>query len=396
MGIAALPWTPDFEIYPIEHHIKASSVHQDVVRVSWSDGRESRHHALWLRENSPDPQTIHPLSREMLLDPLDIPSDVIPTKAVVLTNGALRVSWSQDELVSDYHPGWLRAHAFFDDRETPGGPINTTMTWNAATLAEPPTFSGPEAMEQTSVYLEWLEALRDYGVARLEGLPVGDGDLANVVAPIGPVRETNFGRTFDVVVKDDPNSNAYTPVALVQHMDLATREMPPGLQFLFCRENTTSGGEGVYTDGFQIAADMKDEEPEHFQALCSIPWEFKNRAKDCDYRAVGPIFAQDAKGSITEVRFTPWLRAPLKAPIEEQRRAYNSVRAFMLRNRDAKYQACLTYKPGDLLAFDNRRIMHGRASYDASGGSRHLHGCYMDRDDLLSCIRMLHRQTTAR
>ncbi|MGI9410067.1 MAG: TauD/TfdA family dioxygenase [Hyphomicrobiaceae bacterium] len=396
MTSRALPWTPDFERYAIVHRIVAATVNEDVVRVRWSDGRESLHHALWLRENSPDPDTIHPLSREMLLDPLDIPSDIAPSSAIVLDDGTLEVSWSHEALVSAYHPGWLRAHAYFDDEAATNGTAGTTVTWDASTLTAPLTFNGLKALEDESAYLGWLQALRDYGVARLEGLPIGADTLQRVVGRIGPMRATNFGRTFDVVVKDDPNSNAYTAAALVQHMDLATREMPPGLQFLFCRENSTHGGEGVYTDGFRIAADMKENDPAHFEALCSIRWEFKNRAKDCDYRAVGPVFAHDASGAITDVRFTPWLRAPLKASIVDQRLAYTAIRAFMTHNRDTKYQVRLTYRPGDLLAFDNRRILHGRASFDAAGGSRYLHGCYMDRDDLLSCIRTIERTAQPR
>ena len=392
MTTDALPWTPDFESYAIVHHLKSAAVDGDTVHVQWSDGKESQHHALWLRENSPDPETIHPLSREMLIDPLDIPFDIVPASVDVLDNGALQVAWSKGGLVSAYHPGWLRAYACFDDVRTVGNAASPTVKWSAETLVEPPTFNGSDALTNSSVYLQWLEALRDYGVARLEGLLVSEDTLGTVVERIGPVRETNFGRTFDVVVKDDPNSNAYTPAALVQHMDLATRELPPGLQFLFCRENSTSGGEGIFTDGFCIAADMQAEEPKHFEALRTIQWEFKNRAKDCDYRAVGPVFAHDASGAISEVRYTPWLRAPLYAPINTQRRAYSAIRALMVRNRDTKYHVRLTYKPGDLLAFDNRRVMHGRAGYDASGGNRHLHGCYMDRDDLLSCIRMMKRQ----
>ncbi|MGI9476084.1 MAG: TauD/TfdA family dioxygenase [Hyphomicrobiaceae bacterium] len=392
MTTDALPWTPDFESYAIVHHLKAVALDGDAVQVRWSDGKQSQHYALWLRENSPDPQTIHPLSREMLLDPLDIPSDIAPAEASVADNGSLQVVWSHGGLVSAYHPGWLRAHACFEDDWTAVQPSTTVVTWHAASLSEPPTFNGADALRNESVYLQWLEALHDYGLARLEGLPLGQGTLAEVVERIGPMRETNFGRTFDVVVTADPNSNAYTTAALVQHMDLATRELPPGLQYLLCRENSTSGGEGIYTDGFRIAADMQADDPEHFEALQSISWEFKNRAKDCDYRAVGPVFSHDANGTITAVRYTPWLRAPLKAPIKEQRRAYAAIRAFMARNRDPKYQVRLTYRAGDLLAFDNRRVLHGRASYDSNVGNRHLHGCYLDRDDLLSCIRMLRRR----
>ncbi|MEM6497089.1 MAG: gamma-butyrobetaine hydroxylase-like domain-containing protein [Pseudomonadota bacterium] len=72
----ALPWTPDFEAYPIHHSISAAETNQQVVTVHWSDGKQSEHHALWLRENSPDEETVHPLSREMLIDPLEIPDNV--------------------------------------------------------------------------------------------------------------------------------------------------------------------------------------------------------------------------------------------------------------------------------------------------------------------------------
>lgn len=50
------------------------------------------------------------------------------------------------------------------------------------------------------------------------------------------------------------------------------------------------------------------------------------------------------------------------------------------------------YRPGDLLAFDNRRVLHGRNGYDAKGGSRFIEGIHADRDDLHSAVRMLERK----
>ncbi|MEM9359603.1 MAG: TauD/TfdA family dioxygenase, partial [Pseudomonadota bacterium] len=137
---------------------------------------------------------------------------------------------------------------------------------------------------------------------------------------------------------------------------------------------------------------MRREEPENFASLSTIIWEFKNRAKDSDYRAYGPVFSLDQAGALNEVRYTPWLRAPLRAPIDIQTKAYHSIRAFMRRNADPKYQLHVTYRPGDLLAFDNRRVLHGRSSYSEAGGHRHLEGCYADRDDLHSAIRLMHRK----
>jgi gamma-butyrobetaine dioxygenase len=54
------------------------------------------------------------------------------------------------------------------------------------------------------------------------------------------------------------------------------------------------------------------------------------------------------------------------------------------------------YEPGDLLAFDNRRVLHGRAGYEAKGGTRFIEGIYSDRDELYSRIRTLRRQQRAR
>ena len=84
----------------------------------------------------------------MLLDPLDIPADIKPLTATVLDNGALEISWSHDGLISAYHPGWLRAHAYFG-RRTPSTHA-TTVTWDAATLAAPPTFDGRDGAAKTS------------------------------------------------------------------------------------------------------------------------------------------------------------------------------------------------------------------------------------------------------
>jgi hypothetical protein len=50
-------------------------------------------------------------------------------------------------------------------------------------------------------------------------------------------------------------------------------------------------------------------------------------------------------------------------------------------------------EPGDAWVFDNRRMLHARTAFDPSTGRRHLQGCYVDRDELLSRIRILERQT---
>lgn len=385
--MAMLPETPDFDVWPIMHLIASAEARGASVRVVWDDGKASDHHAFFLRENSADAETMHPLSRESTISPLDLPADLECESVTVTAEGVLEVEWSHGGHKSCYHPGWLRAHAWFDDEQ----PIDTRILWSATDLAEPPTFDGPKALSDDKTCLMWLEALRDYGVARLVDLPQEDGLLERVVTKIGPVRESNFGRSYTLELKDDPDSNAFTSAPLLQHMDMPTRECPHGLQFLYCRRNTAVGGEGLYCDGYRIAEDMRREEPDHFRSLTTDIWEYNNRSKTTSYRASGPVFETDTEGRVTSIRITSWLRAPLRAPLDVQDRAYRAVRAFTERAQDPRYLISIRYQPGDLLAFDNRRALHGRRGYDAAGGERFIEGIYSDRDDLLSRIRILQR-----
>ncbi len=387
MNRDALPGTPDFARYEVARRILRAETEGQALRLTWSDGRESLHHAFWLRENSCDPATLHPKTRELAIDPCSIPADIRPLTAEIEPSGALSITWSNDATVSRYHPGWLYAHAWFG--ETPERPAS--RLWRTEDLEEPPTLDGPAALEEPEVLLAWLISLRTWGIARLAGLPSEDGLLEKVVTRIGPVRETNFGRSYSLFIKPNPDSNAFTSQALLPHMDMPTRECPHGLQFFFCRDNSVVGGEGLFVDGYRIARDLRAEEPEVFAALSEIVWTFNNRAEDSDYRAEGPIFKLDAAGEVEEVRFTPWLRAPLKAPLAVQERAYGSVRRLIARSCDPRYQLVVAYRPGDLVAFDNRRILHGRRAYEANGGVRFIEGIYADRDDLHARIRVLSR-----
>lgn len=381
------PLTPDFENWPIQAIPEEATAKDGALSIVWSDGKVSQYHPFLLAENDPSADTLHPLSRETTLSPLDLPDDLAVSGAAIEVNGTVVVQWAPEREPSRFHPGWLRGNGWFGESVD----MVTDVLWNAADQPEPPTFDGPVALSDPIVFLSWLTALRDYGVARLENLPDEDDLLMQIVERIGPVRESNFGRMYRLEIKDDPDSNAFTSDALMQHIDMPTRECPHGLQFLFCRNNTTSGGEGIYADAYRIAADIAVEEPEHFRALCEIEWTYNNRSKTSSYKASGPVVERNQTGRITGVRYNTWLRAPLVASLEDQDRAYRSYRAFAARAQDPKYQMTFAYRPGDLLAFDNRRALHGRNGYDAQGGTRFIEGIYSDRDDLHSAIRSLER-----
>jgi gamma-butyrobetaine dioxygenase len=71
---------------------------------------------------------------------------------------------------------------------------------------------------------------------------------------------------------------------------------------------------------------------------------------------------------------------------------YASYRLFASLLRDARFQLKLHLSDGDLVAFDNRRILHGRTAFSSARFLRHLRGCYLTRDSVYSETALLRRK----
>jgi gamma-butyrobetaine dioxygenase len=384
--------TPDFDHYPCDHNIISASVIERGVSVIWDDGIESQFHVYWLRENAADALTCHPESKEQQIQLLDLPEDLAATAVSVLSSGELQVDWSSGDR-SSFAPGWLRAYCQQAAAATFALPKR--QFWSGESLAAVPRFDGPSVLTDRTLFGRWCEALHSKGVVILENLPTDEKVIEQIPALIGPVRESNFGYNFDVRTSTESTSNAYTAMALPLHSDLCTREFMPGLQFLHCLENSSDGGDSLLADGFYLAQLLQQQAPEHYATLSTVPMDFYNKAKDSDYRFSKPLISLGSDGELDEMRLSPWLRAPLDAPLETVDRCYSALR-YLLRLSEQPGN-CITTRlqPGDVLAFDNRRIFHGRTGYDASKGGRWLRGCYGEREELWSQLRMLARERRA-
>ena len=73
--------------------------------------------------------------------------------------------------------------------------------------------------------------------------PVESGALFKVAALFGYIRETNYGRHFEVRTEVNPSNLAYTGLGLQAHTDNPYRDPVPTLQILYCLENSARGGE---------------------------------------------------------------------------------------------------------------------------------------------------------
>ncbi|WP_119462068.1 TauD/TfdA family dioxygenase [Rhodospirillaceae bacterium SYSU D60014] len=376
---------PDFDVYPVRHTIASAGPWSSGTELRWSDGHTSRFHGLWLRDNCPCPNCVNPVTREQVFDISTVPEDVAPTAISVDEAGALLLNWP-DGHESRYHPGWLRAHCY----SVPATAKIPVTTWGGG--FDIPTFDGRQVLDDDKALLEWLEALRSTGLTLLRKCPLELGAVEHFADRIAFLRETNFGRVFDVRSKVTPDSNAYTALELPLHTDLPTRELQPGLQFLLCRVNDATGGDSIMADGFRIAEALRIETPEHFRALTTLPMEFRNRAQTSDYRTRGPAIRLNDNGEITEIRLGNFLRGPMRVAEQDMPLLYAAYRRFMSMTREDRFRVSFRLNAGCMAAFDNRRVLHARSAFDPASGDRHLQGCYVDTDELLSRIRILRRE----
>ena len=87
-----------------------------------------------------------------------------------------------------------------------------------------------------------LEAVLRLGFVLLRDVPAEPGTVLDVAASFGYVRQTNYGRLFDVRVEPAPGNLAYTSRAIRPHTDNPYRDPAPTVQLLHCLRAAGRGG----------------------------------------------------------------------------------------------------------------------------------------------------------
>ena len=385
----------DWRTFSTPFALESAGRDGDDVAAVWSDGRRTRHHKLWLRDNCACSQCFLALTREQIFEIVDAPADLAVAETSV-ESGGLKVLWS-DGHRSVYSPGWLRANANDDaSRRERKHAQGKPFIWGREYADRLQSFAHADIMADDGALFAWLDAIKTQGMTLVTGVPPEHEALLKPIARISHLRETNFGRVFDVKSKPQADSAAYTAVNLPPHTDLPTRELQPGVQFLHCLVNDATGGESVFVDGFAIGEAMRRDHPDEFRTITTTPMAFWNRDNRTDYRWSAPILALDPEGGLDEVRFANFLRGPIDAPEGEMGAIYAALRLFQAMTRDERFYIERRLKPGDMWAFDNRRVLHARREFDPASGARHLQGAYVDRDEINSRWRVLKRELEAR
>lgn len=349
----------------------------------------------WLRDNCPCPSCRDPASGQRLTSITDQAADVTVASAVQAHDG-LHVTFGPDGHQAVFTLTWLSGHS---TAEADSRSEDTKRLWSARDFpAGPPTTSWLAYTGSDAVRLRCLRELLSTGFMLLTGVPAEPGAVTDVAASFGYVRETNYGRVFDVRVEATAANLAYTSLPVGPHTDNPYRDPVPTVQLLHCLANAAAGGESGMLDGFRAAAKLRAEDPAAFDRLTRTPVTFAYSDATADLRATRPMIGLNAAGQIREIRYNSRSMEPVRPrtgassleAAEEMRDFYRSYRAFA----DILLRPSLTLgfrlAPGDCVVFDNTRILHSRAGF-AAAGHRHLQGCYADLDGAESTVAVLAR-----
>ncbi len=379
----------------------------EVIRDSGPD-RSSVHvfDALWLRDNAPRHRD--PDNGQRLIDVLDLPDD--PRIAAVRIEpfeenldgvnvdrsrrGTLVVRWSDLE-----EPDRYRLEDLFeqrpDDREPdrweayPGGP--QVLLWRAADAGCWPVLDERRFLDDPKGRGAWLTGWAECGVALLTDVRPEPGRVLELAERLGYVRQTNYGRLFDVRAVDRPNNLAYSDRGLAPHTDNPYRDPVPGVQLLHCLRPASEGGRTRLVDGFAAAEHLRTIDPEGFQILATTPVRFRFRDAHAELIAEAPLIELDVRDRVRTIRYNNRSMEPVRRPTSEIRPFYRAWATWASLLQSPEFVAEHRLEAGELLVLDNRRVLHGRTAVIDPERRRHLQGAYIDRDGLMSTLQLLRR-----
>ena len=367
--------------------LTAINVADTHITLTWADNTKSSFPHFWLRDHAQDETSWDHRShqREFFTATADL--SMTPENPHLSNDGAnLVLKWPDQSAPINYPSDFLYQFAATDQREqTP------YRTWDKASI------------DENALNLDWhditqnntlstdgtdllVKTIHDLGFAVISNVPTNLDSVNSVATSFGYVRETIFGGLWQFAANEGMDDSAYTPNELRPHTDGTYSHDAPGLQMLLCCNYNAEGGDSIMVDGFALHDWMQQHHPEEANTLAQISIPGQYIGDGTMLKAERPPFKYGLDGNIRQVTFNNYDRAPFRLSDEKMAALYKAIKIFDCKANDLDMQWRHILKPGQMLVFDNWRILHGRAAFK---GEREMAGCYVNREDFESKLRQL-------
>ena len=363
-----------------------------VIILSRKDGSKLRYHATWLRDNANDPKTRDKNNGQRLISISDIPVNTYIKSASLDKKGKnITLNFLPKKKQIRFSASWLEKNVYDKRQNNLKVWIHPDLkTWSKPSLKHIPIINYKYAKSNKKLLVKWLKSLHRYGFAKITGCEKKSGTVIKIAKLFGYVRETNYGKWFDVKSKLNAVNLAYTNLGLQAHTDNPYRNPVPTMQILHCLKSSTRGGDSKVIDGFKAALRLKKENKNYFNLLskyCSR-FEFKGK-KNVHLKSRFPMIELSPDNELIAVHFNNRSIAPITdVPYNDMPDYYKAYRKFSSIIDDPDMAITFKLIPGECFILDNTRVLHARTAYSGTG-SRWLQGCYADKDGLLSTISTL-------
>jgi alpha-ketoglutarate-dependent taurine dioxygenase len=356
--------------------------------LEWAGGGTTEFASLWLRDNCEADRDRH--SGQRLRDIAELPWAPRLRSADALGD-VVEIRWQDEPAAARFAVQWLAQQAH--EQESPervpapwldGAARNALRDFAWATLHE--------LSQDPRAKLRWLTRLLQVGIAFLRDVPLTDTGIVEAMTSVGQLCETNYGRVFDVRAVARPENLAYSDRGLGLHTDNPYREPVPGFQALHTLQAAPDGGESLFADGFALAEHLRRVDADSFALLTRTKVPFRYRSADAELYAERPFIELTCDGAIAAVHYNNRSIAPLLERGRAGSAFYAAYRRFAELLQRSDFQLRYKLNEGDLVLFDNRRILHGRTAFASAAHGRHLRGCYLTRDSVFGTTARLRRQ----
>jgi len=380
------------------------------LNIAWQDGEASDLSPMWLRERCLSELSVDLPTNQPKLSPHEIAEVSINEVEWSADSDAVNVTFDDGHRSQFSLEKLRREISHF--RESPIQVLEyhklSPRLWRGSE-ERVPIFDFDVVSRSESKRLALIEEVLTGGQALVRGVPQEEDAVINFSKTLSTLRDTDWGLVFNVRTEPDDGEKlgqgakfdlAYTPKPIGFHTDNPYRFPTPSFQVLHAVEHC-SCPDGVapceacqvmnyMVDGFYIAELLRKEDPEAFALLCEVPVRFENNGGDNGSAIVhvAPhIELEDPIGEeralIRAIRFSA-KSGQYAPPLSTEKLAafYQARRRFSELAHESANIMQLQFRPGDLLVFDNERLLHARSAIAPTDGKRWLQGAYIDRDGL--------------